>query len=175
MLLSKLHKARGLADQWTDRLVTHGTRERGFRRIDPVQARNLWIPVPVSPVNECGRRVLHVKQRVFEGETWAAVRSSTTVCCMDRRGAAWPIRGLQDRSPRTALAPGRVHGRILKMLKSLNSIGRGYLHLLAKPGLPSIKYDRSIERSHRTGCDQSHGMAKMESAETILLEIQIEE
>ena len=28
---------------------------------------------------------------------------------MDRRGAAWPIRGLQDRSPRTGLAPGRVH------------------------------------------------------------------
>ena len=53
-----------------------------------------------------------------------------------------------------ALAPGRVHGRTLKMLKSLSW----------HPGRPSIKYDRSIERSHGTGCDQSQRVFKNGSA-----------
>mgnify|MGYP001219001957 CR=1 FL=1 len=60
------------------------------------------------------------------------------------------------RVPRSRLAAASMFlGGTPKMLKSLNSIGRGYLRLLLKPGRPSIKYDRSIERSHGTGCDQS--------------------
>ena len=132
---------------------------------------------------------------------------------MDRRGAAWPIRGLQDRSPRTGLAPGRVHVawahpqnvEILEFhwswlppvtgeawltvdqirswhctkpsdwmrpitwhgadgIRGNNMEIEALPPVLAKPGLPSIKYDRSIERSHRTGCDQSQRVFKNGSA-----------